>query len=1247
MAAWETSDDADTAAGMDWPSLITGEWTTGGSSGGGSILHQGAVWTTDSHYDSGESGESDRLSHSSSPSSDSQYGSIPSSDSQYSPSRSTDWSYCALTDLDSCHGPIGFSPYTVCNEPPSSNGNGLEESLLTSSSMDDFDPALHGNLDDNSTVVSSTLFSPSATSADNMSSRRASAAKKKRKWVKKKQKNRPQSDLLYFETAYELLIGDSTTKYPHRPYRVRAMPARQIFIERPPAKRQWGGDKWRNSGGKQGGVLVWVKPHSGVRKRYGVLFPEDGGQKLKFQQFSLVSRESASPTAPVFEDPSVYMYVVEPCEPCTINGEDSSKRSASAKQPLTTTSRTALAAPQQDVLPSTLSGSRQTAVKCERKPSSSSVDKATVSDKPTVLDFKDVAFRGLARAKRSRSASPDKLHSPLNRSRPHSHGSQRPYAWPFGKATLTAVSSLLLVSVVLYVGLLQQRPVEVAGDSKCQMGTFRPPHQLLPDCLRCTVCSAHAQVTLRACTAESDTVCGSWGWTRSVADVHIIPPPLTAPGVATDISQKPSVQNGAKNMQVAQRQHVPQFPATWTSQGVLYSFGGSGDTAAASTAEPRLRAAGERCVTQATGITDELWTYQRAGGWNQVAAPSEGEGRGPREVVWPRRRYAATSWGLDDGRGAVFSGDFEFCHNQDYSVPERENLVFVAPDSLYVYNAGGDSEAGDESGWSLLGGSDKWYPLTQTELNQALGVGFLADTYFCSGSRICSWPLPRARGQGWFLSGRAYLFSGMLSVVDQDFNNLRTQTFLLNDFWSFDPTDMEDHPSNAGGDGAAGSNGGGMPLSQRVAMSRIAACGEYVDAPDVLPADGGPYPGGRFSAALWTNTRADDRHDKLGVGAKAAISRGGWMFGGIGRRSPGKMSGDRTRAFVVSHEEYTRPTDTLGVGSYAGSECVVDSIIGAGEWYPVRNLCDLWIFVPGKGFRLVSACENDAADLSVFNGPVPMVQLSDGPTAGIFATTWVTRNDGHLKLLDSSVHSKGDEGAAGGTSSLWMFGGITSCAPFNGVSADGQNASDPLIMGALMDLPKSHAKDACDQPGIDDPWMCHETELRGFWLENMTMCDMSLPGHGIAVVGMGSGHPSHQPCTQDLWRFDLLTETWEHMRDLAGGNGDHDGWPEARCGALSFSSSPPSSSTTQQSSVSFVGGWGGPSSGECEEWPQANSSCAVLLNETRRSDGCQHVLQSFRSKDLPTLPIRHSRAYPATCRPLAEVWNFELRASRS
>lgn len=451
------------------------------------------------------------------------------------------------------------------------------------------------------------------------------------------------SDLMSFEEAHKLLVGDGQIDYPHRPYRARALPTRQIFIERPPSRRQWGGgDKWRNSGGQRGGVVVWVTARSGVRKRYGALLREDRLNQLKFQQYSLVSRKSES--APVVEDPSVYMYVVEPCAAHEVDEKEPSPQRG-ASEPAAA-SVPACAASQAH------GRGWQAAVK--------TATAARANSTVAVLDFGE-----LARSQHQQPRSREPLHTLMGKGMKPQRPSRRPRTWPLGKATLVA-ASLLLIAVVAYVGLLRRAPGDVSADSGCPANTYRPPGQLLAHCMPCTVCALHGLVTLRACTAVSDARCGRWGWTRSTADVHI--PPWTAvPGPrasrAPTARSAPASADGTQHSGPVQRQHLPQFSASWENKGILYSFGGAGDTRAVGTAASRLRmSGGERCVAQATGIMDELWTYQPAEGWNRIASDvrdqTEAETQGQGTIVWPRRRYAATSWGLEDGRGVIFSGEY-------------------------------------------------------------------------------------------------------------------------------------------------------------------------------------------------------------------------------------------------------------------------------------------------------------------------------------------------------------------------------------------------------------------------------------------------------------------------------------------------------------------------------------------------------------------------------------------------------------
>ena len=122
---------------------------------------------------------------------------------------------------------------------------------------------------------------------------------------------------LDFDVAYRLLVGGGPASYTRRPDCVRAMRERQIFVERPPKRRRWGeSDRWRNSGGMRGGVILWVNEQHGVRKRYGTIV-RVGRPTLGFQQFSLVVRDSDADDAAIAEDGSAYVYAVEGCGPET------------------------------------------------------------------------------------------------------------------------------------------------------------------------------------------------------------------------------------------------------------------------------------------------------------------------------------------------------------------------------------------------------------------------------------------------------------------------------------------------------------------------------------------------------------------------------------------------------------------------------------------------------------------------------------------------------------------------------------------------------------------------------------------------------------------------------------------------------------------------------------------------------------------------------------------------------------------
>jgi hypothetical protein len=164
-------------------------------------------------------------------------------------------------------------------------------------------------------------------------------------------------------------------------------------------------------------------------------------------------------------------------------------------------------------------------------------------------------------------------------------------------------------------------------------------------------------------------------------------------------------------------------------------------------------------------------------------------------------------------------------------------------------------------------------------------------------------------------------------------------------------------------------------------------------------------------------------------------------------------------------------------------------------------------------------------------------------------------------------------------------------------------------------------------------WFNSIGKIQGAMIKDMTKCDMSLPGHMVAVAAFGEGHPN-QPCTADMWRFDIAGNRWEHQTqpdnsDMAtGGGGGGERWPAARCGANVVSVPGVPDSQT------FIGGWAGASSGECEAWNAAENCTNASLA------ACS--FKSFLSVELPGFQARSTRGELSQCEPLSEAW--ELRA---
>jgi hypothetical protein len=120
---------------------------------------------------------------------------------------------------------------------------------------------------------------------------------------------------LEWAQAVELLQGKPCAGYPaalpRRPSKLQLKSSRQLFLERPRAKRRRNqGDKWLNSGGKKGSIVTWHSAHLGVRKRYGTVVLADVGTKFKFAQFSLVT---GGPTQ-LREDQSATLFSVRCAE---------------------------------------------------------------------------------------------------------------------------------------------------------------------------------------------------------------------------------------------------------------------------------------------------------------------------------------------------------------------------------------------------------------------------------------------------------------------------------------------------------------------------------------------------------------------------------------------------------------------------------------------------------------------------------------------------------------------------------------------------------------------------------------------------------------------------------------------------------------------------------------------------------------------------------------------------------------------
>lgn len=835
------------------------------------------------------------------------------------------------------------------------------------------------------------------------------------------------------------------------------------------------------------------------------------------------------------------------------------------------------------------------------------------------------------------------------------------------KVSSAMAMSLVLLAVLMFSGV-RSGVFVVSGDAACPQGYYS---EARAPCRPCTDCSAHGLTTVAACTASRNAACSApqWGW-RTVAS-----PASPSHWIDPDSGKSHSL-------------HLPQMAAAWQSGSSLYAFGGSSDVTKVQLSHEEM-AAGEECTTDAIGVSDDLWHFANSAGWTRVPHTSDDGG------VWPRRRYAATSWSLA-GSGLMFSGQFEFCRHKDYEMYEEpgveiaspvwcaecrdyfpalaakcptqmkhcdwnctvamahvlqkygsavnntglnpdaaavfscfldgeptnqqfiasmissaidkanSHLYFAPPDSLYL--AVSTSTFSDQKdaavpvpSWTLLGGSDAWQGWTATQLGAAVANGF-SRTPSCDGGgsepATCMWPLPRARAQSWTVGGVAYMFSGLASfVVDGSYSHSQTMPLLLNDLWAFDVNNVSRSTTNKG------------------LAVRIAACSTTIEDPSTMPplrqASGGktgpprnsvPYPGPRFDAATWGHEQS------------------GFLFGGVGRRV------------------------SVFRGLQYGDNCNVDDITAG----IVTNLCDMWKFTQGVGFTLLAACARDLPDLLLAGlEPATVVPMDSGPTAGIMATSWVSPTPwaDHISGAD---HGASETVAL----SLWMFGGVTSCSPFNGVGPAG------TVMPAYED----------DATAFD----------------NLTTCDLYSTKRSLEVAVVGAGFPD-QLCSADLWRFDLSTEAWvAHPRPHEAVYGVE--WPAATCGASSYLDGPGSDAqhgtdsflaTATGQTATLVGGWTGPGGGECEAWTGPGCSSHLVPSPKEAQPGKTTPLQrntwdnaydpdyidgeegqlgvppnrcrfkSFESQQFSSqdFPPRTRRMRAATCTPLTESWRWGPEAA--
>ena len=577
--------------------------------------------------------------------------------------------------------------------------------------------------------------------------------------------------------------------------------------------------------------------------------------------------------------------------------------------------------------------------------------------------------------------------------------------------------------------------------------------------------------------------------------------------------------------------HPPLFGATWHAAGSIYAFGGS-DSVWIDSLDQVAASEGIECWggRAAHGITDELWrldrqrtaevgpvwTHLRGGDGSSLradATPFE-----PNPDALPRARVAAASWTTNSG-GMIFGGKFNFCR-RDETAPKKPDESEVPASGYYMPPTAAHEFNG--TGWRTVGGVDAWTAMSAAQFASAVADGFVQSgmpKWVITGHEAAAeWPLPRSRTQVWMIGDDAYMFSGVLNVVraDKAFDadaSTSAESMLLNDFWRFNPY-------------------ANYERDRTLYAQRIATCGTVINRPMDL-AQGHSYPGPRQDAGTWSaSTDRSVLRPEL-KNKHLVWESGAWLFGGVGKRR-----------------------SAFGAG-LPGAACVADELQIASGVSPddpsaqVAHLCDLWLWVPRSGWRLIDACLRDRDRLATFGVhrdiPVPSsvgsgrypqsildkldkVQLRDGyhgPAASIFATTWVE----HEWFVDPAM---GDDLWHAKTS-LWIFGGVQDC----------HNAA------------------------------AHQ----GLRRANDSACDVVWPRPDPAL---SSQDTAAAVCSSDLWRFDTLEFSWSRV--AASGNGS---WPGPRCGAIGPGPTlthvmEDRSPTEGNGSVLLAGGWAGVADGRCE-----------------------------------------------------------------